>query len=223
MRPLLETYLGSLPGTGRQETPRDYAVRIPSGRIRKEWRLGNNDKASVRLIVGGEYEYSQRTTLELKAIAKILESRLREKLKEAEKGEGAPTVTVDLSKFPAARYMFRISFDVVPAKVDKLITAVELEVRRMKVFGPTIDDLDRFINAEVDATEVAIGQNEFWLYYLSRQYQDQEDLTDIVSYYQRLDKIDREFMRQTANLYLGDENVVALIWLPENTPLTPSK
>ncbi|RYG42490.1 MAG: HAMP domain-containing histidine kinase, partial [Chitinophagaceae bacterium] len=50
------------------------------------------------------------------------------------------------------------------------------------------------------------------------QYQDQEDLTDIVRYYQRLDKIDREFMRQTANLYLGDENVVALIWLPENTP-----
>ncbi|RYY56724.1 MAG: insulinase family protein, partial [Chitinophagaceae bacterium] len=35
IRPLLENYLGSLPGTGRQETPRDYAVRIPPGRIRK--------------------------------------------------------------------------------------------------------------------------------------------------------------------------------------------
>jgi zinc protease len=225
--PLLEKYLGGLPAAGAAsgsvhgpgavvdtEIARGAFPRIPEGRIVKTFYQGNDNRATVRLFYSGTYPYNEANNIQLSALGSILQYRMIERIREAEGGAYSPKAGVELSKRPEERYMFAVQFPCAPQNVDKLIAAVQEEIARLKKEGPTVVDIQKFQAEQTREIELQLHSNSFWLQYLASALENDEPLTGILHYTERLKEVTPGTVQQAAGLYLNDKNYIQLVLKP---------
>lgn len=215
IKPLLATYLGSLPATGDKETFRDLGLEPLSGEITKKVYKGLEDKANVSLVYHGNYNYSDKENLQLDALKAILEIKILERLREKESGVYSPRVNVSYDNVPKAQYSVSISFSCASANVDKLIAATVDEVKELQKNGASADDIQKFKAEEVRQLELQLRENGFWLGYLQNAYTENEDPKKVLTYTKTLSEVNNASTKTTANKYLNNNNFIKLILLPE--------
>ncbi|MXV14640.1 M16 family metallopeptidase [Hufsiella ginkgonis] len=215
LKPLLERYLGALPSAGRKEEARDLGIIPPKGRVTKTVNKGKEPKASVRMVIGGDYVYSEENNNQVDALEEILQITLIQRLREEESGVYSPGVSAAYSKNPRSRYNFTITFGCAPENVDKLVAATFDELNKIRQNGPKQADLDKFLAEEQRTTETQLKQNDFWLSYISGKYQNNENPKEVLSYLDDLKKITIQGLKEAANKYWGGENYIRFQLLPE--------
>ena len=72
IKPLLEKYLGSLPSLNKNETARDLNIHIPAGQLTKKVYKGSENKATVKMVFSGAYDFSPENNMTLQAIKEVL-------------------------------------------------------------------------------------------------------------------------------------------------------
>ena len=215
IKPLLEQYLGGLPSKLRKEEAKDLGIYPPSGKLNKFVYKGLEDKASVRIIMNGDYVYNEDTNNQLDALSEVLKIKLIERLREEESGVYSPGVFVSYNKYPRNRFSFTFVFGCAPANVDKLVTATLDEINKVKQKGAQKEDIEKFLAEEKRTTELQLKDNGFWLGYLSSQYQNKDDVKQVLGYLDSLKKITPETLKATANKYLSGNNFIKFVLLPE--------
>ncbi|WP_256011016.1 M16 family metallopeptidase [Desertivirga xinjiangensis] len=215
IKPLLEQYLGSLPSLSRKEQAKDLGIYPPSGKISKSVYKGKEDKASVRLLMNGDYVYNETNNNQLEALGEVLQIKLIERLREEESGVYSPRAMMSYSKEPRNRYTFVVSFGCAPENIDKLIAATMDEINKVKKNGPQPVDIEKFVAEQKRITETQLKDNSFWLDYLSGQYQSNEDPKAVLGYVDSLKALNKENIKQSANKYLSGNNFIKFILLPE--------
>ena len=215
IKPLLTTYLASLPTTGAAENFKDLGLEPLSGDITKKVYKGLEDKATVSLVYHGNYDYSDKNNLQLDALKEALNIKILERLREKESGVYSPRVSVDYSNEPKSQYTISIDFSCASANVDKLIAAANDEVAKLKASGATADDIQKFKAEENRQYELQQRENGFWLGYLQDAYSNGKNPTEILTYLKTLDQVTLASTKATANQYLKSNNYIKLILLPE--------
>lgn len=215
IKPLLATYLGSLPSTGAKENYKDLGLEPLSGDITKKVYKGLEDKANVSMIYHGNYNYSDKENLQLDALKAILEIKILERLREKESGVYSPRVNVSYDNEPKQQYSVGISFSCAAGNVDKLITAAIDEVKTLQKDGASADDLQKFKAEEVRQLELQMRENGFWLGYLQSAYTNNEDPKKVLNYTKTLSQVDNASTKIAASKYLNGNNFIKLILLPE--------
>src|SRR5439155_11607523 len=76
IRPLVETYLASLPATHAHETWRDLGIMPTPGIVEKTVEKGIAPKSEVAIVFSGPFEYDDSHALALRTMTRVLESRL---------------------------------------------------------------------------------------------------------------------------------------------------
>jgi zinc protease len=216
IKPMLEQYLGSLPSINRNESAKDLGITIPAGKLDKKIYKGQEPKANVRLVFSGDYTYSENHNNQLDALAEVLNIKLIERLREDEGGVYGVGARASYSKKPKGRYTFNISFGCAPENVEKLISSTLDEINKIKEKGALAGDIEKFIAEETRSTETQLKDNNFWLSYLTNQYQNEEDPKQILKYVDSLKEIKPEVLKSAAQVRLSD-NFIRLILLPETT------
>lgn len=215
IKPLIETYIASLPSLNRKQNFVDNGVYPPKGRISKTVYKGLEDKASVQLYIHGDYEYNAQTNIQLEALKAALEIKVLERLREKESGVYSPQVGLGIKKYPTAHYYFTISFSCAPANVEKLIAAALDEVKQIKENGATADDISKFKSEEQRQMELSLRDNSFWLGYLTNRLKYGDELDQLLNKQQRLNSVTVETSRATAQKYLNEENYIRLVLMPQ--------
>jgi zinc protease len=215
IKPLLQKYLGSLPSSSLKEQARDLKIHIPTGKIEAIIRKGKEPKASVRMVISGDYKYSPETNMQLRALSQILEFRLLDRLREKEGETYSPNVWVNYNKYPANRYAYNIQFGCAPDNVDKLIAATKEEINKLKGDGVTEQDITKFSSEESRQYELHLKENEFWLNWLSAQYENGDDPLLVLKYPELIREVNTASVKAAAQLYLNENNFIKLILLPE--------
>lgn len=215
LRPLAEKYLASLPATGNRETAYGTGTQIPEGKINHEVRKGREDKATVRLVISGNYNYSNDENIQLQALRDILQFRLIERLREKEGGVYSPSSTISYRKYPRNRYVFTITFGCAPANVEKLINATEEEIAKLRKTGPASGDIIKFKTEAMRQHELQVQDNQFWLSYLTDRYQNAEDIMAVEQFAKSLNAVSNASVRATAAKYLGGKSFIRFVLLPE--------
>jgi zinc protease len=215
IRPLLEQYLGALPATHLNQQAKDLGIHIPGGLITKEVHKGKEPKATVRLVISGDYTFSNENNDLLQALSEVLEIRLLERLREDEGGVYSPNASVNFRKYPHARYAFNIAFGCAPQNVDKLIASALDEVDKLRKNGPLQVNLDKYKAETLRSFETANKTNGFWMQYLSTQYQNNENVEEVLHAKEDLDKVTVQTVQQAAERYLKGNNIIRLVLLPE--------
>ncbi|WP_266362957.1 M16 family metallopeptidase [Tellurirhabdus rosea] len=216
IRPLLEKYLGGLPVTGRKESYKDLGIRTPKGQIAKTVFKGIDPKSTVQLVFSGDFDWNPENATQVDALAEVLEIKLTEKLREEESGVYGVSVGGGYSKIPAERYSFRIGFTCAPENVEKLIAKSLETIESLKKTGADERDIAKFKAETRRETEVQLKDNGFWLGYLSSQYLNGDDPTEILREDELLKKVTVESTKVAANRYFAG-NYIRVVLMPEKT------
>ncbi|HEY0271934.1 MAG TPA: insulinase family protein, partial [Chitinophaga sp.] len=213
--PLMEQYIGSLPGHAATSSWKDLGIHMPEGKVSSTVYKGNDNKATVNLIISGKYTYNEVNNMDLSALGAILQYRITERIREAESGAYSPRAGVNFNKLPDARYAFSIQITCAPANVEKLIAATREEITKLKTEGPSADDLAKFTAETSRSEELQLRNNGFWLQYISGHLQNQDPMSSILHFNERLKAENIERLKKAANVYFNDTNFIRLVHMPE--------
>ncbi|MEO1083090.1 MAG: insulinase family protein, partial [Acidobacteriota bacterium] len=110
VRPLLETYLGGLPSTNREESWRDIGIERPEGAVRFEVEKGLEPKSSVSLIFHGDAEWVREERFKMRALARVLELRLTDLVREELGATYSVGVSGSIGRWPTEQFTLSVSF-----------------------------------------------------------------------------------------------------------------
>ncbi|RAW03395.1 M16 family metallopeptidase [Pseudochryseolinea flava] len=215
IKPMLETYLGSLPASGKKSTFKDPGLRPVKGVVKKEVRKGTEPKSFIRLFWNGETPYNETENLKMQALSEVLNIKVIEKLREDLGGIYSGGVFARMSKYPYSNYSFGMALPCGPENVDKLITAALEEIAKIKKDGPTEADLNKVKETWKQQYVVNVKENNFWVSQLIQSVELGADPTGILSYEKRIATITPKDVKDAAVKYLTDKNYVQVVLNPE--------
>jgi zinc protease len=215
MRPLVERYLGSLPATHRKETWRDAGIRPPKGVVEKTVRRGMEPKSSAAIVFTGPFQYDPEHRVAIRALSMVLDTRLREVLREELSGTYGVGVGPTYSKAPVETYSFTIQFGCNPQRAEELVKAVFREIENLKKSGPTEKQVSDVREALIREFETNTQQNSYLLSQIFLRYQFQEDLGKFFGLPDYYKTLTAKMVWDAAATYLNLENYVKVLLFPE--------
>ncbi len=215
IKPLVLTWLGSLPSNGRQETWRDVGMRPPGGVVRVDVEKGIEPKAQVRMVFTGDAPFTRQDRHDLNALAAVLDTRLREVLREDMGAVYGVQVSGDIIRRPRERYNFNVGFGCAPEKVDELVQAVFAEIDAIQRNGVAESYLQQVRETERRQRELDLQDNQFWLGILELYYTEGLDPRDILRFDDLVQTVSSDRVRDTARRYLTTERYVLGVLKPE--------
>ena len=220
IEPLVETWLGGLPSTGREEVWRDVGVRAPEGRIERTVYKGLEEQSQVALVHSGPFEQTQLNRYRLNSMVSLLRDRLRERLREELGGTYGANVAGGSDRIPVSTFAVQITFGCDPGRVEELLQAVDEEIARIRTDPATDEEVAQIQEQQRRGRETAKETNGFWLGVLQSVYQFDEDPLSILEYEELFDQLDADMIRGAARDYLGGENLVQVLLMPEASGAT---
>ncbi len=217
IRPLVETYLASLPGNGRKETFRDIGVTPPEGVVRVEVEKGLEPKSQVRLYFRGAAPWSRDEVFAIGILADVMSLRLREVLREDRGATYGASVNGQLAARPREAYSFEIEFGCAPERSQELIDAVFTEIDSLQTAGATATEIAKIKEVQRRTRETELKENGFWISALEAYYTLGLDPREILDYGARIDGITAASVRDSARRYLKKDRYVLGILSPEKT------
>ncbi|MGD8866403.1 MAG: insulinase family protein [Gemmatimonadales bacterium] len=216
LEPLIQSYLGGLPSSGRVENWRDEGIEPPTGVIQKDVYRGIEPKSQTQIMFTGPFEWTRENRYAMASLASVLRIRLREVLREDMGGTYGVGVSGMPSRDPQPEYQFTITFGTAPERLDELTEAVFVQIDSLQRFGPTQEDIDKVKETQRRQREVNLRENDYWLGQLVAADRYGLDPRDILTYEQMVEALDIETVQQAAREYLRTDNYVQVSLYPES-------
>lgn len=214
--PLLEKYIGALPGTGEAEEARDVGIHPLEKNTKKVVYRGLEEKAVAVKAFHGKYRYSPENNLKLKLLKSVLEDRLLKRLREKESGVYSPSVGISFSDRPNPYYLVSFNFSCDPNRVEDLMAAATEEISKLKEQGPTEEDISKFIAQELTQFKKHRRENNYWLGYLENFYEGKIlDINAINHYPERLEKLREQDLQSSFQYFLSGDYQAEFTLMPE--------
>lgn len=213
--PLLETYLGSLPSKKRNENWKNVEPEFPAGVNNVIIKKGTEEKASVRLVMKGDFEWNFKNQMTFDLMNDILSIRLRETMREEESGVYGVSCIGNAKKNPEGSYSVNIMFGCSPDNVDKLTDVIFREIENLQKNGPTDDDFDKVRKTKIRQHESKIETNKYWVSTLVSIMKNNIPQEDIKNYDKIVNSVTKDDIKSMANSCYSNKHYVKGVLLPE--------
>jgi zinc protease len=148
-------------------------------------------------------------------MAEVLQTRLREAIREELGGTYSITASASYHRFPTAEYAVSIAFGCDPARLDELIKRTWQEIDAFRTNGPTEKQVADERAALQRDFETNSKQNGYLLSQLAAKYDFGEDPASIWSQPESFKTIDAAMIQDAARTYLKGDNRVQVTLVPE--------
>ncbi|MGN6110488.1 MAG: M16 family metallopeptidase [Kofleriaceae bacterium] len=223
LRPLVETYLASLPANGRKERERDLHVRRIGGVVKKSWSFGQEPKARVLMTFHGDEAWSRDKDRDMFILGQVLSMRLREILREDLSGVYGVGASGFISRTPHQERQFTIQFGCAPDAVDKLIQASLDEVAAIAKNGVDAGYLEKIKQSFLRERETSLRTNSFWSSWLENAARYGDDPTLVLDPSQMIARMTPEHVKVAAKRYLDRKQFYQAILLPDGKDVKPAE
>ena len=223
LRPLVQTYLGSLPSFDRKEVGKDVGDDPKRGEVNVEVKKGLEAKSSVQLTFHGDAQWSLNERSTLRAAVNVLSIRLREVLREDKGGVYGVSVSGELSRKPKETFSCTVSFTCSPDNVADLTKAVLDEIKDLQANGPSKDNLEKVRKTLLRGYERGMKEDGFWISNLAFCSENELPFSEILKSPDRAKALTVEKVRDAAKLYFSSNNRLSARLMPETAPSTNGK
>jgi zinc protease len=215
IKPLLETYLGSLPTLNKKENFKDLGIRPPKGKIDKVIKKGTEPQSQVNIIFTGPAKYDAKEAYALRSLGEVMDIKLVEQLRE-EKGEvyGAGAFGT-INKYPYPNFTFNISFPCAPENVEGLTKAALKELEKIRNNGLSKEDLAKIKEQQKRKLEVDMKQNQFWMSGLYEASFFGNNPEDILVKQKQVENLSSKMIQDVAKKYIDLNNYIRVTLMPE--------
>ena len=213
---LVQTYLGGLPSSGRQENWKDVGIEAPRGVIEKTLYRGIEPKSQSRLVFTGPFAYDGwKNNFDLRAMTTVLEIKLREVLREDLGGTYGIGVNASPSHFPDQKYRIDLNFSCDPERVEELTQVIFTQIDSLQKFGTTDLYIDKVKEMRKREREINLKENSFWVNILQWSDFHGIDVRLVHQYSQLVDTLTSAVVQAAAQQYFDMENYVRVVLYPE--------
>jgi zinc protease len=215
MTPLIETYLGGLPSTGKR-TSRflDRALRFPEGVSSAEVRKGSEPRSATALTFFADTGLDPTEVRRANAAASVLTTRLRETLRDLLSG------TYSVSAYYSDQGPLRgfgtmgVRFGSDPERAAALAEAALAEVAKLRDDGPTEQDVAKEQEIERRELETNLRQNRYWLGSLLGMHQRGLDPLLILKRREQIDALSVAALHETFRRYFPMDRRTQVTLMP---------
>ena len=215
IKPLLETYLASLPTHEVASKYRDLGIRPVTGMVKKEKRIGTEPKSVVSLTFTGPASYSVEENKRFLMMIEVMNIKmvdiLREKLSLIYSGGMSGVI----NRIPYGNYRISVSLPCAPENVEKVIAAVFAEIEKIKNEGPQLIDVDKVKQNWTKQYQISMRTNYKWLASLKDSVLYGTNPADILAEEKRINAIQPLEIKASANRYFTTSNYVQAVMYPE--------
>ncbi|KAF5082519.1 Peptidase M16 inactive domain protein [anaerobic digester metagenome] len=213
LKPMVETYLGSLPNTKRKEAYKDNNIRFPKGNTKAPFAVAmQTPKTSIFVSYEGKAAYSLQNKLMMQTIDHVLDLRYTEEIREKQGGTYGVQTMYSLGRTPYEGYNLSMVFDTDPAMADKLIEIVHSELLKLTKEGPSQDDLDKAREYFLKSRQENMRENRFWVSVITDYYKNN---VNVLKDYEKLVKeLTPAAVQKEAAKILKGANVLEVIMRP---------
>jgi zinc protease len=215
LRPLVATYLASLPARGRKERENDVGIRKVRGVVKRAFRLGQEPKARVSLVFHADDAWTRDRDRDGYILGEVLGIRLREVLREDKGGVYGVAVGGSVVRSPRQERNFTISFGCDPGRVDELVKATLDEIAAIQRDGIGPEILEKVKQTFLRERDVELRTNGFWLGWLSLAYSYGDDPALVLDPSQMAARMTSALVKAAARRYLDPKQYYAPVLLPE--------
>jgi zinc protease len=217
IKPLVESYVASLPATHAHETWRDLGIVPPTGVIEKTIEKGIAPKSDVAIVFSGPFTYDAPHRLALDTMARVLQGRLFDTIRQELGGTYSITAIPTARKTPRPEFRVRIEWTCDPQRTSALVQRVFEEVAFVKTTRLSPEQMIRLREGLVRDYQVNSQENRYALDQIARRYEDGElaafsDIDDVPG---RIAALTSEAIQQAAQTYLDTANYVKVTLMPE--------
>lgn len=217
IKPLVETYLGSLPTLTRKENWKDLNINPPKGIINKKVNKGIEPKSRVNITFTGPFDWNYETNYEFNSMLDVLRIKLREVLREDKSGTYGVGVYGSGEKIPDEKYSISITWGCAPDRVDELVKDVFEQIDSLKQAPVAPIYITKVKETQIRANETNLKENRYWLNLLNNYLFNKLDLSEINRYSERISGLDAEKIQDAAKKYFNIKNYVEVTLYPEKT------
>jgi zinc protease len=218
LEPLVATYLGSLPGTGKNGSWKDIGVRFAEGPITRTIRAGTEPKSHVLIDVTGRDTWSLDAERDAEILSKVLDIRLREVLREDMGGVYGVGVSASLIREPQARRDFEISFTCDPQNVDRLEQAALGEIAKLSKDGISEDYLAKVREQIKREHETSVKENGWWSQAIHESLWSGDDFKAMTDADATAARATSDNVRAAAKHFFDPKKVILGVMRPKTTP-----
>lgn len=216
MKPLVETYLASLPA-GNVEAKYNPANSVPvrKGKILNTFEQEmKTPKASVFNLYSGTLDYNMKNTLTMSVLKQVLDLVFSEAIRDKEGGSYGVGSSSFISRIPEGDSKIYIFFDSDPAKFRKLNDIAIAEFKKIAENSPREKDMQKVKEYMNKKYLEDIKRNGYWLGIMDSYFFFKEDRdTDYVS---TLNSITGDDVKTLLGKLLSQGNFIEVIMTAKN-------
>jgi zinc protease len=215
LRPLVETYLGSLPAKGRVEREVDQKIRRVGGVVKRSWELGQEPKAQVSMLFHADQSaWSRDRARDAYVLTRVLRDQLREVLREQLSGVYGVSANGYLVRSPHAERVFAVSFTADPARVGELVTAARGVLVKVAAEGVSEERLEKLRRSYALEHEHELKTNGYWIGLLGNAARFGDDPVPLVDPKPMLARMTVANVKAAARWFLDERTVYETVMLP---------
>ncbi len=163
LRPLVRTYLASLPATRK---PESEGTHQPALRRADETHLftraQSTPTSTTTIYITADMPYTEHNDMCLDVLAQTLRMVYTKKVREEKGGTYGVGVSGDLSRTPSPEALLKVNFRTDPARYAELIPIVYAELDSMAQHGPSAENLDKVKEYEYKTYGQVRIMNDYW-------------------------------------------------------------
>ncbi len=216
LKPLVETYLGSLPG--QPKAKREAFVDVGVKRVQKGTltvRKGMEPAAFVLVYFTLPSAWSLDAEDDAAMLSAALRIRLREVLREEMSGVYGVSARSSVVRWPKGRATTYVAFGCAPDNVARLKDAALKVAAELQAKGVSAEILEKIRTTRKRQYEVKLKRNKHWLGQLKTHLWFGTDPARILDTKSRVDRVTSARIQATAKRYLTPKSFIFAQLLPE--------
>lgn len=214
IKPLIATYLASLPVGEIPVAFKDEGVRPVRGVIKKEVHAGSEPKSTISLTFSGEASFSSQERMRLQALIEVLNIKLIEVLREQMGAMYSGGVRGNMERIPYQNYSITANLPCAPENVDKVLAATFAEIDKIKENGAEDGDLAKVKASWIENYRKGLRENGYWMAVLMNAFFNKTDPADVLTYESRVAALTAAELKDAARRYFDTSNYVQVVLYP---------
>ncbi|HET7695455.1 MAG TPA: insulinase family protein [Vicinamibacterales bacterium] len=216
IKPLVETYLASLPATHANQSWRDPGIVPPAGIVEKTVEMGIAPKSQVAIVFSGAFDYTDQNLLALRTMTLLLQSRLLDAIRQELGGTYSITATPGAEKLPKPQYSVRIEWTCDPARTQALVARVFEEIENVKGTNISREWLGRIRDVLLREYQDNIQENGYILNLIASHFANggSPDVGPVSKMTDLIGTLTGDRIRDAARTYLKTSDYVRVTLMP---------
>jgi len=215
IKPLIATYMASLPTTDIPLGYRDLHIETAKGVVKEEVRRGTEQKASVSVSFAGDVPFSELEQMRLAMLLEAINIKVTEILREKLSLIYGGGLSGGINRVPQSQFLIHLALPTGPDNVDKVIAAAFAEIERVKANGPDKADLNKVKQNWILDHRKSMRENGYWMGRIQSALIDGSDPAVILDYEKRIESITAADLKLAARRYFDLRNYVQVVLKPE--------